>query len=333
MTIRRTISDLPNGWPPDRNPRFAHLLAEKWRRENDQRRADHVPSGALFSASNAGKCSRYLSYRAVGIADSDPMDLTGHHNVTLGNIIHDAWQEAMAEAAPDYGFPAAEVSFEVEHRFLDGRGIAIVDAVLRFPEGGEYVEAPISDAHPSGDGGCPDKVIAYELKSTGGFGFKGAVGKVSRGKPAEGPRNEAVLQGAIGALCANADELIVGVIAKEAISASYGMAEIDRFTAEWKLTRDQYQPLAELEIDRVDAILGLVADGHLAARKIPGVAGEIVDPLSGRFEVRDANGTVVDVGTTWQCDYCSARTLCAATPSGRIPVETAVYLRAKLEVE
>lgn len=322
--IRRTLDDLPpnsgssaqaSGWGPDATPRWAHLLAEKWQAEGERERAEHVSSGALFRASDAGKCARVLAYKAAGIAETDPMDLTGFWNTRIGRWIHDEWQQAVGEALADD--PTIEVAFEVEHRFLDGRGIVRIDALFTRPGGGA---------------GMRDLVVAYEGKSINGYGFKSAVGKVRRGTPPEGPRTGAILQGAIGGLCSDADEVVVGNWAKETLSGTtYNDVDtLARFTAEWTLNRDQYEPLARTELERVEGILSLLEDGELAARKIPGVPGEIVDPSAGRWEKRTPQGMLADTGTTWECGYCSHRAICVLTPSGRVPVDQVVELRGSM---
>lgn len=317
MPISRSLDDLApsgspgqaGGWLPDKAPRWAHLLAVKWQADSEAERAAHVPSGALFKASDAGKCSRALAYRAAKVPESDPMDLTGHWNTTIGRWIHDEWQQAM-EADPD-----VHASFEVEHRFLDGRGIVRIDALIETEKA-----SPVDPTRPW--------TIAYEGKSINGYGFKSAIGKIRRGTPAEGPRTGAVLQGAIGGLCADADEVVVGNWAKETLSGST-YTEVDtlaRFVAEWSIDRETYEPLARKELERVEGILDLLATGLLASRKIPGVPGEIVDPTMGRWEKRDGDGRVLDTGTTFWCAYCDYRSLCVQTPSGRVPVEQVVEI-------
>lgn len=274
--------------------------------DSEAERAAHVSSGALYKASDAGKCSRALAYRAAKIPESDPMDITGHWNTTLGRFIHDQWEKATGEALADD--PTVDAAFEVEYRFLDGRGIVRIDAVFTYPGGGV---------------GMRDRVVVFEGKSITGYGYKSAIGKVRRGTPAEGPRSSAVLQAAIGGLCADADEIVVGNWAKEVLSAST-YTEVDnlaRFVAEWTIPRETYEPLAKLELERVEGILALLDEGLLASRKIPGVPGEIFDPMRGRWEKRDAGGNILDTGTTWHCKYCDFQSLCVLTEPGRVDVE------------
>jgi hypothetical protein len=322
VTIKRSVDDLAtprgssqkaSGWVPDAAPRWAQLLALKWQADGEAERAAHVSSGAKFRASDAGGCARKLAYKAAGIAESNPMDITGYWNTTIGRWLHDQWQKAMDED------PDVHASFEVEFRFLDGRGIVRIDAVIELE-----TPSPRDSNEPF--------TVAYEGKSINGYGYKAAIGKIRRGTPAEGPRMGAILQGAIGGLCANADEVVVGNWAKETLSGStYGdVDELTRFTCEWTLTRDQFEPLARAEIERVGGILDLLETGLLASRKIPGVSGEIVDPAMGRWERRDPSGIVLDTGTTWECKYCAFQDLCAKTPSGRVAVDQVVELRGAM---
>ena len=192
--------------------------------------------------------------------------------------------------------------------------------------------------------GTPDPsrayTIAYELKTVGGFGFKAAVGAARKGTPAEGPKAAHLLQAAINGRAVDADEVIVGYLAKECISANvarrFGITDdVGRFAAEWTLTREQYEPLADLEAERVAGILDLVDAGKLAARKSPEMppGAEVTDPETGAWVVyvtQTHDGITdrveADTGSTWECDYCSYQTLCATTEAGRIPIETVVSI-------
>lgn len=323
MTIKRSLDDsLPtgssttaSGWTPDSAPRWAQLLAEKWQRENEaEGPRPHAIPGTRFRHSDAGGCARKLAYKAAGIAETDPMDVTGVWNTHLGTMIHDAWQEALREAHPDAEIEVTSQAFD------DGSGS--MDALITIGFGME---------RPPLTGPVETRVVSYELKSVGGYAFKAAVGKVRRGTPPEGPKHEHVIQGSLNALAHGADELVIGYLAKETLSKSYDeVPEISRFTAEWTLTRAEYEPIARLEIERVEGILSLLDGGELAARKVPGTPGEIVDPAGSRWVKTNAVGQPTDLGTVWNgsfCSYCSHYSLCVQTPSGRIPVETAVKLR------
>lgn len=316
MALKNDLSHLPpaaptsgEGLTPDANPRFVQALAEQWESTSDSDKPTAL--GTRVRHSDAGKCSRAIAYTAAGIAKSDPMDLTGVWNTSLGTLIHEQWQAALLERYPD-----AEIEPKVGHDDLDASGH--LDAVIR----------------------TDDKVIVYELKTIGGFGFKAAVGKMRKGTPAEGPKTEHMLQAALSGLAVNADEVVIGYLAKECISvnAAGDLDELGRFAAEWTLTREQYEPLAHAEKARLNGILSVLDGGELAARKFPNglipQRAEIVDPSTGRWEEHSTDDTgepiITDTGTFWSCNYCSFQTLCTKTEPGRIPVDVAVKIAAEL---
>lgn len=323
MPIARDLSDLPpadnrDGLTPDPSPRFISVLADQWAEENYLAGDKATALGTRFRHSDAGKCSRAIAYTAAGIPKSDPMDITGVWNTSLGTLIHEQWQEALTARFPD-----AEVEVRCATVGADGSGH--IDAVIRIaPEdGGSYERPPY--------------VISYELKTVGGFAFKAGVGAARKGTPAEGPKASHLLQASLNGLAVDADEVVIGYLAKECISLNvakrFGIGDdVGRFAAEWTLTREQYEPLARLEAERADGILGLVDEGLLAARKTPEmpVGAEITDPATGEWQ-RVAGDEVAEVGSTWECfPYCSFHTLCAQTNAGRIPIAEAAEVAVSL---
>lgn len=317
MPIARDLSDLPaagpDGLTPDPNPRFVGVLVEAWADALDDNKA--TAHGTPFRHSDAGKCARAISYAAAGIAKSDPMDLTGVWNVTLGTLLHDRWQAALLERFPD-----AEVEVKVRTVGADGSGH--IDAVIR-------------------DGA---KIVCYELKSVGGFAFKAAVGAARKGTPAEGPKAAHLYQAALNGAAVDADEVVVGYLAKEAISVGqarrYGLGDdpLARISAEWTLTRDQYEPIAQMEATRVAAILDLLEAGEVAPRR--GVEmpprSEVTEPTNGAWVAKDPGEKITEVGSTWECGYCAWRTLCAGTLPGKRPVDEirhAAELLAEVDAE
>lgn len=177
------IKDLPkakrSGAIPDADPRFAHILAEAWGASRDQDKATAL--GTPFRHSDAGKCARYLSYVAAGLPVSDPMDLTGIWTTGMGERLHEEWQAALAARYPD-----AEIEVKVRMEGADGSGH--IDAVV------------VADS----------TTIAYELKTVGGYAYKGAVGAMSKGKAAEGPKSEHLIQAALNGVGADADQVVIG---------------------------------------------------------------------------------------------------------------------------
>ena len=325
VAIKRDLSDLPpaDGLTPDEHPRFAPLLAEWW----STRDSDHVPSGKAFIHSDAGKCARAISYRLAGIPKSDPMDLPGWHNVELGTLIHEAWQEALP----------AMFTVERAQALFDDRTVTDVAITIEAGVGHEEVDSiGFIDAVVTifFDGDHAPYVIAVELKSQGGWGFKNSIGKARKGSAAEGPNDGHLLQAALNGLAVDADEVVVAYIAKECLSATQyrNVEPAARFTAEWTFTREQYEPLARQELARVAAVLELAERGLLAPRKLPDMPprSEITDPSTGEWQQvlvdDDGTETLGEVGSAFWCSYCAYQTLCATTEAGRIPIESVVAI-------
>lgn len=314
MALAKDLSNLPKstdnqpgGWAPDAEPRFAQVLVEQWAKRNEavgpKARAS---TSARFRHSDAGKCSRAIAFAALDLPPSDPMDLAGVWNTSLGTEIHELWQAAVAEL-----WPGAELEPKVTT--IDGAGAGHIDAVLDV------------------DG----RRIAVELKSSGGYAFKASTGTARKGTPAEGPKHEHIIQAALNGLAVDADEIVIAYLAKECLSvnvaARFGATELGRFLAEWSMDRDTYEPIARAEEARIRGILDLLDDGTLPAREIPSPevpqGAEIVDPSAGRWEQKDRDGNLVDTGTYWACKgYCPHATRCATTPSGRCSTDVLVEL-------
>lgn len=311
MTIKRDLSDLPtpatlqdHGRKPDPEPRFVHLLVQSWV-DADPGPKPRAHKAARFRHSDAGKCARAVAYAALDVPPSNPMDLSGYWNTGLGTRIHEMWQDVIAAR-----FPEAEL----EPKVLLGSGAGHIDAVV-----------PLAD-----------RKVVIELKSTGGFAYKLAIGE--RGT-AQGPKFEHIVQGALNAKAQDADELVICYLSKEAISVAAadrkGFSEVVRFAAEWTFTRDEYQPYADAEVARIDGILALLDEGTLPARKIPDPElppGHVItDPTSGQWQVHNAEGGIIDAGSWWSCLYCGWQDKCAATSAGRQPTaEVAVTLGIEL---
>jgi hypothetical protein len=326
MALANDLSNLPKanrevaGEPPDPNPRFVQLLVAKMAAANEKAGTKPTAMGTRVRHSDAGKCARAIAYTAAGVERSDPMDLPGVWVTSLGTLIHEAWQEALLER-----FPNATIETKLRIDGLDASGHA--DAIIDI-EGYDNLAGPHDGETPAVV--VPPKRILFELKTCGGFSYKMKVGE--RGNP-EGPSHEHKLQAALNGLAVDADEIVIGYIATEAISKPAAsrkkIDETTRFCAEWSYTREEFEPWARAEQARLQGVLDLLDDGLLAARKfatpeLP-VGHEIVDPKSGRWEVRK-DDQIVDTGTFWACNYCSFQSLCVTTESGRIPV-TAVTVR------
>jgi hypothetical protein len=326
MPLKRDLSHLPEartaaaaGNRPDATPRFGHILAERWMaNELAEGKLPRAHPDARFRHSDAGNCARAIGYAAIDLPESNPMDLPGYWVIQLGRMIHEAWQSVLPER-----FPGAAVEVKVH----EGRRAGHVDAAVRIP--GEV-------AHLSPD--CPGieretvcecplthmRVVAIEGKSVGGYKYQLAVG--AKGN-AQGPGDGHVIQAAMNGLMLDADEVVVVYWARDAISVQQagrkGFTELERFTAEWTFTREQYEPIARAEIERVEKILALVDEGMLPGRAIPGLPPRslVVRPEDGSWVSYDERGQATDSGTAWQCAYCRWQDTCAGTRPGRTPIE------------
>ena len=313
--MARDLSELPKakpkaiaGWAPDPEPRFAAAIIAELNRINPPDKPTAM--GTPMRVSDAGKCSRRLGYQLMGIP-AEPMDDSGTVAVGTGTMLHDAWQAGMSA---EYG-PA--VQHEVKCSPIPGILSGHADSVV---SNQPTVINPDADGHPR---------TCVELKSQGGYGFKNSSGTAGRGA-AKGPSFDHVQQGAMCAISpeVDADEVTIVYIAKDHVSvqqaAKHGFAQWQRWSAEWTLPREEFEPIARREIARFQAIYDLHADGQLARRmfpnpELPGGA-EIVDPLSGTWEVAK-DGNIIDTGSWWACAYCDYQDLCSRTNSGRITTD------------
>jgi hypothetical protein len=244
----------------------------------------------LFRASDAGKCARQIAFSSLGYEETEPMDLAGEWVTTLGTKIHEMWQEAIEESwTSDQGY------FEAEYKVRHGDLISgHCDAYMNVPVGGTTSE--------TNEGW---HVTVYELKTMGSFGFDKCTGLMRKNwarKEPEGPRLSAILQGALNALAAGADLLVIGVMGLEAMSKGYaekvGASDLDRIMAEWHYSREEFEPLALGELQRLEEIKGWLDE-------------ETLPPRWGL----DDNGRSTELDPTgpnpnWNCLYCSYRSTC-----------------------
>lgn len=280
-----------DGWPPDATPVFGPALAsylDLTREPRPAKTREYVrPSDAL-------SCARKLSYIYGGYPTED-VEPSGLWNFTLGDKIHELAQAAAFAAFPD----------------------AVCEVDLNDTVTVDGVDIPVNcfvDVH------VPSLSLVSDFKSVGGFAYKMMIGE--RGRP-EGPKREHLIQAGIGAMLLDAENVSVTYFAKEALSvaiaARKGFTELERFTAEWTVPLADIRDEVEAELARMWAINRLYhEDGLLAARKVPGVPGEITDPERGAWVQRDTDDRVVSTGNYWGCAYCPFQMVCAEHGPGRV---------------
>lgn len=316
MALAKDHSALPTAAPtkadgrkPDPSPTFLqpyfdHLAAKN---EADGERP-HAVEGTRFRHSMAAACSRQVAFHALEVPASNPMDLAGIVVTSNGTAKHDEIQAVLTDHYAPLDGDRLDVEVSVKVDGLDGSGSA--DGALSTTDG----------------------LVCWEHKNVGGFAFKMAVGE--RGNP-QGPKHAHVVQGALNALAMQADLLVITYMTWEAISVATAKRkhfdEAGRVSAQWTFTRDEWEPLAQAEAERVGKILACVDGGELPARVIPDpelpAGHRIVHPQTGGWEVRGQDDDILDAGTFWMCNYCRWQTVCATTSAGRQPiVDVAVTL-------
>ena len=265
-------------------PMLTNILVDAIAEANEAEGKRPKAFDTMFRHSDAGKCARQIAFGSLGFDETEPMDLAGQWVTTLGTRIHELWQDAlMAE-----DFSSQEI--EVKVRF-DDLCSGHLDALIETKEGVR---------------------ICYELKTMGSFGFDKATGLMRKNwarKAPEGPRLSAIIQGSLNALASNADLLVIGIIGLEAMSKGYaekvGASELDRIMAEWHYSREEFEPLALFELERLNETKAWIDRGDL--------------PPRWGLNDKGYSTTLDPQGDGWECAYCSYRSLCLqAGPSARI---------------
>jgi len=288
------------GRPPLEEPLIVVALAKAWMAEYETAGHTQKPMSIAdrkYRASWTTSCDRQMYYLITSTELSEPMTVADYWRFGMGSMVHDALEKSIASLFPD-----AECEVAVDLRPIGLDGAATVDIIVTI------------------DG----RKIVVEVKSINGYGFKMAV--TSFRSPPEGPRYSAVVQGALAALAADADELRVGYLSLENLSPSMALDYADeegigRFAAEWAFGRDEFEPVARHHVARVNRIFALAEDGILPTRQLHDPfaypAGAVIeDPMRKMWVVRNAKGKATQTGTCWECDYCSFRTKCIDDKAG-----------------
>lgn len=271
------LSDIPIG-----SPLVAPVLVEALMAAGDEyEKAFPTP----FTHSMATKCQRWLAYKALGLAESDPMDPAGHWVTWQGKELHKAFQEALLAKWPD-----ASVEVKVKHGTLSSGSVDF------------YI--PELDGVGS---------VAGEIKRRGSYAFDKSIGLNRRayklGEPA-GPGLATKMQGALNALALKADRLVIIAFSAEAVSKQLAeqldFSDFARIMAEWHYRKDEYEPWAKWELERFEGVKQMVDRGRLPDR-----IG--VDDDGNRWELNpDASKP------PWLCMYCGYLSACKRQGPGVI---------------
>ena len=247
--------------------------------------------------SSAFGCLRQQSYSAFDAEPTEPMDESGAWVTGLGTIIHEALQDAIGRRFPSAQF---EVTSQIGY-FLSGS----CDALISTHDVGSHY------------GGTH---ILYELKTMGTYSFDKQVGwNRMRGTMGvgEGPAMKAVAQAGMNALGIESENpdirietLVMGSIGFEALSKQkadrMGIDGVNRFLAEFEMSREEWEPLAQDELRRMEALAEAVKNGYLADR----------------VAMDDNNNAIVLTpgGSAWQCNYCAFKSVCTDDGPGSLSV-------------
>lgn len=257
--------------------------------------------GTPLRYSSAYGCGRQQGYAGSGFQPTEPMDEAGAWATGLGTIIHEALQESLSKK-----FKSAQ--FEVASQIGDISGSC--DALIATDEFGDNLEG----TH-----------VLYELKTMGTYSFDKQTGwnrMRATGSDGEGPALKAIAQAglnALGIMTGNRDIkiewLVMGSITFEALSknkaSKMGVEGVNRFLAEYWISREEWEPIVMAERDRMNAISWTLGQGFLPNRIGIGDNGAPID--------LDPNKT-----TNWQCDYCAFRTACMQDGSSQLRIMDSV---------
>ena len=275
-------------------PLLTSLLADEWHKKAQEGKPTAL--GTKLRYSSAHGCSRQIGYSAMDVIPTEPVDIAGAWVMGVGTVIHELVQEAIGRAYPNAEF---ETASQVND-YISGSCDAFI---------------PEEDFGAGWSGGN----VLFELKTMGTYSFDSQVGlDRMRGKwkdkGAEGPKAGAIAQAGMNALGIEKargiriDTLIMGSITFEAVSKnkarSLDLNDVRRVMNEFHISRDEWEPLAQAEIDRLTEI-GSFLDESL---------------FPDRWALDDqGRETKLDpFGRNWQCDYCAFRTTCVNDGEGQI---------------
>jgi hypothetical protein len=266
---------------------FINALRAEYERTQPKPHAFDTP----FRHSEGGACALKLAMQYQGVPASDPFDPPSLWVSWLGTTAGEAW----AKAWVGY-FPNARP----EHPVHDPEMLASGSLDLLVPF------TAITE--------LPDKrSTTAELKTVNGSKFRRAIGVYHRGpgsrwQTPKGPAASHVIQLALNTIAAESRVGVLLYLSTEAVSKGVakvlGMSDKDRFTAEWVYSREELEPIAAAELERLREIKEFVDSTHDSSLVRPEVIND-----SFEREILDPIGSDV---LPWQCEYCSHYSICPA---------------------
>jgi len=253
--------------------------------------------GTMLRYSSAFSCARQQGYAALGAEQTEPMDEAGAWVTGLGTIVHEAAQDAISRR-----FPSAQFEVSSQNQEISGS----CDALISVDELGSHY------------GGTH---VLWELKTMGTYSFDMQVGwNRMRGSfkdnGPEGPAVKAIAQAgmnALGIMKENPDidiqTIVMGSVSFEALSKqkafNMGVEGLNRFIAEFEIPRSEWEPIATLELNRMNSVYNVL----------------YVAQLPERIAVDDDGSAIrlnPNAGRAWQCEYCPYKSTCIEDGDGII---------------
>ena len=269
---------------------LASAILEKLEDENTPK---PTALGTPLRYSSFGACAREVAYTVTGVIGSPPSG-AGLYVMNIGTVLHEQIQEAIEWKVANL-WEGATVEFEVKSQvgnFLSGSA----DGVVTINKADGTVQK-----------------IALEIKTMGGVKFKKQIGfkdRPARIDTPQGPAISAIGQAGWNALGNGCDEVVVMSFALEAISVGKaqqaGLSDHDRVCAEWFIPRHVWEPMADRELARQEAILTTLEEGFLPDR-------EALDD-DGWPETRDVDRHPLCM------NYCNFREQCLADGPGVVSI-------------
>jgi hypothetical protein len=272
-----------------REPIVGHLLAKAWL---EQRADKPTALGTPLRYSSALGCERQMGYEAFGAEKTNPPGLADAWAPGIGTELHEALQREILRKFPN-------TLFELKTKaapFVSGS----LDGLLRSAEVRENTGIELGGTH-----------AVWEFKTMGEYpfdkqvGFNRRYGKISgRG---EGPKLEAITQAGLNALGAEAtlgfgpqiESLVLTSVTLATVSVNkagqMNLGDWERFGSEWIIRRDEWEPLALEELNRMSDVAFNLDAGFLSDRNSGRFGNEYLSPRSGK---------------NWQCDYCPFKDRC-----------------------
>ena len=264
---------------------FVQRIAEHWAESNE---APSQPEGTRWRGSWAARCARWVAYNCADEEPSNPPTVSAIWRMGLGSVVHELLEPAVQAWLKNDDSVQIQEEMTVE---LGKYGHGHIDLVLETDDG---------------------KKIVLELKTINGFGYKMAI------EQGQGPRHNALVQGSMYAHAIDADLLVLGYLSLENISAGraskFGIDDIGTFASEWHYTKEEFTPIAEAEIERLEGITSAIYDEGLTPLDIPRRFSHFDPDIPFPAEITaPSNGTWRDgteFGKVWQCNYCDFQNRC-----------------------